>query len=622
MKINLSEAVKQFYSNPSLDLVYFEAIANSLDARATNIDVTIKIKSFEEADTLQIMVKDNGVGFDKRGYDRFCKLLESDFSTNKGMGRLIFVNYFKKVIYKTYSKDFQRKFELNESFEGQSEPINELENFGTHLNLSGYKLQRINTYDYIKAESLKQSIEMHFLPRLFLLKKSNIDTKISIKVETQKDNVKQKFFSDTQVITTSSLPVFKEDKFNIPLLDLFHEFHLHYLVEKNYETADFKIAITTDTRTIDISNIISKDNIPQNYNCIFLVNSDFFEGKSNNSRQKLDIDDVNFKILKQTIIQQIKAKLEEEIPDLIEKNRQQKNYLDKKFPHLVGYFEDDVIGLIDKNKVIEKAQTNFFKDQKRILEVESMDDNQYKKSLEISSRVLAEYILYRNLIIQKLKHTNKNNSEEEIHNLIIPMRETFRGNEKFNHLYRNNAWLLDDKFMTYSTILSDQSLQKLINEIKIEEELALDKNTEPDISIVFNGNPEEECVDVVVIEIKKRYDKLHENEKAINQIQRRARRLLEYYPTNIQRLWFYAIVDIDKELGLSLKSDGYKEIFSTGKTFFKSQSIYYEDKKRNEQSCPVDITVLSYDAMLNDAQARNDTFLDILKETIRKQSLK
>ena len=39
MNINIAKAIKQFFPNPSMEMVYFEAIANSLDAEADKIDL-------------------------------------------------------------------------------------------------------------------------------------------------------------------------------------------------------------------------------------------------------------------------------------------------------------------------------------------------------------------------------------------------------------------------------------------------------------------------------------------------------------------------------------------------------------------------------------------------------
>lgn len=620
MKINISKAIKQFFPNPSLDLVYFEAIANALDANATEISLLINVKSFENAKSLKIEVTDNGDGFTNRGFDRFCALLETDSPDNKGLGRLVFLNYFNTANYDSLSNDSKRTFILDKNFDRDFENKTTLKINGTKLSLKKYKLEGIKTYDYLRAETLSKSIELHFLPRLFLINKSNKEVIIKIEVNTETPNPEKNFYSDKKIISSKKLPKLKSKIFKIKQTDLYADFELLYKVEKDYENSNLTIALNADNRTIPISDIISKENIPQGYNCIFLIQSEYFKGKVGNSRQKLELEKNQFNALKYSIIEEIKTILEIEIPTIIERNRSQKDFLDKKYPHLEGYFNDNVAGLVDKNKLLEKAQEKFFKDQKETLEVSHLTDSLYKKSLEVSSRVLTEYILYRNLIIQKLKSTNHNNSESEIHEMIVPMRETLKSKTYFTDLYRNNAWLLDDKFMSYNTILSDQELSKLIDELAIEEEIKHDKSTRPDISIIFNGNPENQKVDLVIVELKKRKAGLHENEKVIGQIQRRARRLLEYYPNKIQRMWFYGIVDIDEDFELYLDSNEYTEIFSVDKAFYKTQKIVY---KANEikLECPIGITILSFDAFLNDAEKRNETFLNILKESIKSSSV-
>ena len=63
MEIETSSAVRLFFPNPSLTLVYFESIVNALDAGATDIKITISIRSFTTPETLNISVEDNGGGF-------------------------------------------------------------------------------------------------------------------------------------------------------------------------------------------------------------------------------------------------------------------------------------------------------------------------------------------------------------------------------------------------------------------------------------------------------------------------------------------------------------------------------------------------------------------------------
>ena len=72
MKVNTKQAIKIFFQNPSLDMVFKEAIANSLDAKATKIEVNVTIDSFEKQETLHVDIIDNGEGFTNERYDKFC----------------------------------------------------------------------------------------------------------------------------------------------------------------------------------------------------------------------------------------------------------------------------------------------------------------------------------------------------------------------------------------------------------------------------------------------------------------------------------------------------------------------------------------------------------------------
>lgn len=44
MRINIKQAIKLFFANPSFDMVFTEAVANSLDAGASKIDIKISIE--------------------------------------------------------------------------------------------------------------------------------------------------------------------------------------------------------------------------------------------------------------------------------------------------------------------------------------------------------------------------------------------------------------------------------------------------------------------------------------------------------------------------------------------------------------------------------------------------
>jgi DNA mismatch repair ATPase MutL len=82
MKVNSKTAASLFFRSASLEFVYFEAIANSIDSGSSDITVAVDIDSFSEPESLKISILDNGKGFDDENYSRFCMLLEGT-SKNK-----------------------------------------------------------------------------------------------------------------------------------------------------------------------------------------------------------------------------------------------------------------------------------------------------------------------------------------------------------------------------------------------------------------------------------------------------------------------------------------------------------------------------------------------------------
>jgi phosphoglycerate-specific signal transduction histidine kinase len=83
MNINVENAINLFFPNPSLESVYFEAIANAVDANATNIWIDLSITDFNDVSTFELQITDNGDGFTEKNFYKFSNLLEVDEKTIK-----------------------------------------------------------------------------------------------------------------------------------------------------------------------------------------------------------------------------------------------------------------------------------------------------------------------------------------------------------------------------------------------------------------------------------------------------------------------------------------------------------------------------------------------------------
>ena len=625
MLINPANAIKFFYPKPVLEQVYLEAVANSIYANASEINLDIYIEEYLKPETFRISITDNGDGFTDYNYLRFCELLKTNDDDHKGLGRLVFLNYFKKVnITSIYDKK-KRIFEYSKSFKEDDfkieEPINEKNK--TVLQFFDYSKKEVYKYDFLKPKTLKKAIELHFFPLFHQFKKEDKDLKITISLETKEPNTDKEFYTDKQQIIVKEIPKLEYLKFPIQHLSLFDEMELYYSIKNTNKETSIITAICADNRTLPL-NIITKENIPQGYEIIFLFYSSFFNGKVNNSRQELNIDKHDRKTIDNILISKINSILNEKIPSIKKRNEKIKNDLENKYPHYFGLFDETSIGLINKEKTLEIAQKKFFQAQKKILETTNLNDEQYEQAIGISSRLLAEYILYRNIIIEKLKKIDNDKLEDKIHDLIVPRYSKLKGKNVIKDIYTSNVWLFDDKFMTYSTILSEQTMNTLIQEITQDEQKSNEKGR-PDISMIFSDNPEKDKgkVDVVIIELKKLDLKLAKREELRSQFKQRARRLLKYYPDKIQRIFFYGIIDFDKEFERSLREDGFIPIFSEeGQIFYGRQQVIYDDKNSIEREQYIDITLLSFKAFWKDAERRNSTFLKILKQGFKKDEKK
>lgn len=226
----------------------------------------------------------------------------------------------------------------------------------------------------------------------------------------------------------------------------------------------------------------------------------------------------------------------------------------------------------------------------------------------MSSRTLTEYILYREKIIERMKSMNPSNAEVEIHNLIVPRFRQLSQSSLPTEFYQNNAWLLDDKFMVFRTILSEKSMAKVISEIRLDDEM-VDDGGRPDIAMIFSADPHnDEPVDVVVVEIKKKQESEKDNFYAVNQLLERAGKLVEHCP-NIQRVWYYAVMDVDDRTDFRLRQMKWTPFFSKGRVFYQEFQTPHPDG----HSVPTPTFVVSFDSIVSDAASRNHTFLEILR---------
>lgn len=601
-----------FFSQSSFDMVYLEAVANALDAGASNIQIHFSASTLSNEKSFNLVISDNGIGFTDERYKKFCRLLDvdKDDKTHRGLGRLVYLFYFDKVkVSSHYNGNQYREFNFDNDFGAQkadnSTTLEDDHDSGSVLEMTGYNLKKLKTADFANAEWIRRRILKKFYSLLYKAKKDNRDIIITIQTTIGTKN-------DVRIISAASMPDL-EEKTIVTKHSLDGEMTLYYSINE-CEAKDSSVitAISIDNRNESI-DVFADDRIPVGYDMVFILYSDTFQGQTDATRQIITLRPDTLKMLQKTFRDEILALLAERAPKVIEETQHEAEQINDQFPHLRGYFEENTIGISSKADVIKDAQTRFIRDQREILckSTESLTDADFERSMSLAGRALTEYILFRQKTIERLKGVDKKDLEATIHNVIVPQRTVLREGDFNQDIYKNNSWILDDKFMTYSTALSEMEMTDLIKELTKNENIERNDDR-PDIAIIFSSDPKtSEKFDVVIVELKRKGLKPEENVRVEVQLEKRARGLFAIYSDKIQSLWLYGVVELDNEYKSHLSTAGYQPLFSKGSVFVNTNYITVDWESGTK--IPAVRYVLDFDAVINDADARNKTFLNLIR---------
>lgn len=612
MEVNLKQAISMFFSQSSFDMVYLEAVANALDAGASNIQIHFSASTLSNEKSFNLVISDNGIGFTDERYKKFCRLLDvdKDDKAHRGLGRLVYLFYFDKVkVSSHYNGNQYREFNFDNDFGAQkadnSSTLEDNHDSGSILEMTGYNLKKLKTANFANAEWIRRRILKKFYSLLYKAKKEARDIIITIQTTIGTQN-------DVRVISAASMPDL-EEKTIVTKHSLDGEMTLYYSINE-CEAKDSSVitAISIDNRNESI-DVFADDRIPVGYDMVFILYSDTFQGQTDATRQIITLRPDTLKMLQKTFRDEILALLTERAPKVIEETKHEAEQINDQFPHLRGYFEENTIGISSKADVIKDAQTRFIRDQREILckSTESLTDADFERSMNLAGRALTEYILFRQKTIDRLKGIDKKDLEATIHNIIVPQRTVLRDGDFSQDVYKNNSWILDDKFMTYTTVLSEMEMTDLIKELTKDENVERNDDR-PDIAVIFSNDPNtSEKFDVVIIELKRKGLKSEDNIRVEAQLEKRARDLFAIYANKIQSLWLYGVVELDNDYKALLSTAGYQPMYSKGNIFVHTGDITVDWESRTK--IPAVRYILDFDALVNDADARNKTFLNLIK---------
>lgn len=619
MKINLRTAVSRLFPTHSFEMIYVEAVANAIDAEATKIDININYtKKFGFS---EFMITDNGKGFGEEGCTRFSNLMESKDNSHKGQGRLVYLHYFHQVIFNSvYTENNELKsikFDFDYDFdESKIQHIDPTSGHtGTKVSFKKYSKTKLGKAEYVNADYIKKLILEQFMPCLQKLKDEKKPLEINIASNADDDH-------SQSTVSVSNIPNFKVIEIEKELLenlsnklsneigkDLFREsIKLYYYINKTtIKQGTFTTSFAIDNRSMSV-DIIDRTNYIDYVEAIFFLTSKGFDGLVDGARQELRISDSDGKAIKQIFKEKLNSILDKEVPSFTKNKQRQNKFLLSKYPHLHGYLPMDKIGFDSKQEILHVARDKFFSQQSNLIEKEHLTERDYKVALEISSRNLAEYVIFRQMQIDKLKNVKDDDREKVIHDLISPQYSI--DEQKNINIYKNNAWVLDDRFMSFTYSFSDTQFTRIsqLNTFNYQSE----STEKPDFLMLFSkpleNQPKE--VDIVIFEFKRLNCDKYDKSKAVTQLVEYAGEIRDICGTDstttkLGKIWLYALVVIDDKFRKTLDRNDYIQKFSVAGEYWSTYKINVD----------AEIVILDYDSLISDANARNKTFIDILKNS-------
>lgn len=649
VKVEISSILNQLKQDISFYQPMLEAIVNSLEARATNIEIhldTIKQKtlfdSLERVTVSGYTIIDNGVGFNKENRISFSNYLSSYKQKLgcKGIGRFTWLKIFEKISINSYTGTENISFDFDKNFSEDSFNIKEdntnqktIIKFDDVLTKYYEKFTTLKSLDndeslIVDINEIRQLIFDYLSVKLFLLNKKEIKFNIKICIENNTVTISNNDVINLLQKDFSLFATLDEGQTNVK-----YDFSLYYSFEHNYKSEQKHYYCAHERTVKPFTKSCNIGVLPDCASSFMLLTSNYFDERISDERNQFtfNIADNNKTtdnpipgpMINEKLKQVINEILLEQYPNLADDNEKIIEECSYQYPHLAKYIKEDKSAIKNKEEVVKTAKKKF-EDEKeqvknnfsKLLKEGNIKEDVFLSHVEkindISARELAQYFLYREQIIDALNRLDNENSncEADLHNLFMKMGRISLKEESKDTKYDSNLWLLDDKFMSYFGAFSDKQIKIIKDKILKEYESNEDDKKEPDLTI-FYSDVNNKQKDLIVIEFKPISAKSLEKGVALYEIQRNLGIITSSFD-DIRNIYGYIITKIDDEFCRALEYQDLTKLFSNGNTpmFYK-----YNNKLKNKNGNNVDahIYLLSAEMICSDATARNKLFLDIIR---------
>ncbi len=647
MKIHktISANIPNFSSRLSVpfEKAISEAVVNSIQANATNIDV--KILYYDTGTIKRVEIIDNGDGFTDKNIDAFFDL-HSDHKKEqggKGIGRVSWFKYFDTVNVKSTfeigPKYSSVLFSVASGRKGSDIEINEISAAPANVTSVTMTDFRGDALIVCEAEQLKH----YFIKEmaLMLFKKYEKNVKIKIVIEISDDNS----VSSRATIEDSDIPtIVKKFTFEISFENNTHMFILNCIKLKTSFKNNVSTGFVAGERTLsnfsDALGITVHAPIAQftGQYWLLLEAELFNKGRfSTEGRDRILIPDGK-NLYGDDIKSQLKAEVSRCIvefyddiaPDFLTQRKAIIDEIEELYPqyanpvykeHINGILVS-TMGRIFKHDLLKKLNDVDFdkeyrvkQDLVKLLKKKPVDEKIVDATVDIARRTseqaknsLANYFWYRSIIIDQLQKYVEDNerSEDLLHTLFFRRFAT-----EVQYSLENCIWLLDDKFMRFSYFASEAIVKNVVGDLYGEIDDIFYSQKRMDLFIKYDRPEGKEGCDCVVVEFKGLGATVDEKADAASQVRRKYAKSIRQRIPQVNNIFVYIITQIDEELRDNLLSDDFKHAYTRHGYIM----TYYNIENRAY------ISFLSASVIIGDAKDRHEHFFDILKGNLSGNSV-
>lgn len=609
-RINLRKFIAEHYKGGvSARDVIREALTNSIHAGSKNISVDLYFSErqqeinpgSEERRVLEtITIVDDGEGFTSENLNFFDEVCtgHKDSIGGKGVGRLAFLKYAKSVKIRSQLSSELVEFDYTPEFKLDDVKKSAVDgSVSTCITLMELK-EKINTQVTKLVNAICDDL------RLLLFLKYQAGHAITLKFT---HNSRQPF-DENYTVSGDSIKAeltrefeFLGEKFNC------------YLFRDEPPRKGIVAMLCADELCIEEYVISRRFDICRH---LIFVTSEYFNKRSNIERQRLELPktDEDVDMVSPISREKLTPRIHEECMKMIDEAAegdvdQFKSQNIEKLKKYYPFIKLDSLGgnaaLLDADEVVKTYRAQQAKNEDQL--VDALDSGRpvsWDDVSHLASEDLARFIVHRALVIDSLAKMPPSSAEDALHNAILPKRSD--GSE----IRENNVWLVDDKFLSYSNIYSDQTLATIIQEVGNVMEVKQQRR--PDVAAFFSKDDENHPNKLVIIEFKKPGADIFENNKALMQCRLYASELAERIPTVLE-VFAFSVVEIDDAFYRDMKQTGFKDVFSL------NQRVVYNDfliGSNNE--IPLHLYVMPASALIKDAKARNRVFEEVLQFDVGK----